>query len=308
MMIDIAKAVPIETEVAKRGGLGLKRLGAEFIGPCPQCAGHDRFSINIKKQVFNCRGCGRSGDIIAFVQHLDAVSFVEAVALLGGGDERKPIRPAPKAVVPQDDDAANLKRALRLWDDASPIEGVPIAEAYLERRGLEPAGDDVMRYLGACPFGDTRYPCILSLYRGVISNEPRAIQRTTLGPRGIKIGRLSLGPVMGAAIKIDHDEDVEYGLVIGEGLETCLAGRQLGFKPCWAVGSAGAIKTFPLLNVQSLTLLVDHDAPDKNGREAGQQAALECSQRWSAAGREVRRIMPRRIGKDMADLIAEAPA
>ena len=28
----------------------------EFAGPCPHCGGTDRFSINTKDQVFNCRG------------------------------------------------------------------------------------------------------------------------------------------------------------------------------------------------------------------------------------------------------------
>ena len=54
-----------------------------------------------------------------------------------------------------------------------------------------------------------------------------------------------LGPVRGAAIKLDGDAEVAEGLHIGEGLETCMAARALGFKPVWAVGSAGGIQTFP---------------------------------------------------------------
>ena len=56
------------------------------------------------------------------------------------------------------------------------------------------------------------------------------------------------------AIKLDADENVEQGLHIGEGIETCLAGRQLDFKPCWALGSAGAIRGFPVLSgIEALT-------------------------------------------------------
>ena len=43
-----------------------------------------------------------------------------------------------------------------------------------------------------------------------------------------KIERKFLGPVAGAAIKLDADEDVLGGLHIGEGIETCLAARMLG--------------------------------------------------------------------------------
>ena len=52
-----ARSVPIEDEIARRG---IKLRGRiERCGPCPKCAGEDRFSINTRKQVFNCRGCGK---------------------------------------------------------------------------------------------------------------------------------------------------------------------------------------------------------------------------------------------------------
>jgi hypothetical protein len=59
VIVDIAKAIRIEDEEARRGGLGLKRFGAELVGPCAQCGGTDRFAASIKKQLFLCRACGR---------------------------------------------------------------------------------------------------------------------------------------------------------------------------------------------------------------------------------------------------------
>ena len=45
---------------------GIKLRGkVERVGPCPNCGGHDRFAINIRKQVWNCRGCHKGGDRIA---------------------------------------------------------------------------------------------------------------------------------------------------------------------------------------------------------------------------------------------------
>jgi CHC2 zinc finger/D5 N terminal like len=78
-----ARAVPIESLIGQRG-LKLRREGAEFVGPCPRCGGDDRFAINVKKQVFNCRGCGIKGDVIAFVQCLDGCDFNSACATLAG--------------------------------------------------------------------------------------------------------------------------------------------------------------------------------------------------------------------------------
>jgi putative DNA primase/helicase len=68
--VEEARAVRIEDEAARRG---IKLHGGnERSGPCPVCGGTDRFSINVKKQLWNCRHCGKGGDVIALVRHLDA--------------------------------------------------------------------------------------------------------------------------------------------------------------------------------------------------------------------------------------------
>jgi DNA primase len=84
MIVDAAKSVRIEHEIARRGGLNLKRIGGELIGPCPKCGGRDRYSISLTKQVFNCRACNAGGDIIAFVQRADGVDFRTAIRVLAG--------------------------------------------------------------------------------------------------------------------------------------------------------------------------------------------------------------------------------
>jgi putative DNA primase/helicase len=84
-----ARAVPIEREIERRG-IALKRVGAEHVGPCPKCGGDDRFAINTAKGVWNCRGCGKGGDVIELVQHLDDVGFVGACAKLTGSPPPKP--------------------------------------------------------------------------------------------------------------------------------------------------------------------------------------------------------------------------
>src|SRR6516164_5421283 len=80
--VEQARAVPIENELARRG---VKLNGkVERAGPCPKCGGDDRFAINIKKQIFNCRGYKVGGDVIELVRHLDGVEFLEACTTLVG--------------------------------------------------------------------------------------------------------------------------------------------------------------------------------------------------------------------------------
>ena len=55
---------------------------------------------------------------------------------------------------------------------------------------------------------------------------------------------MMLGPVRRAAVQLGS---VNGTLSIGEGVETCLAARQLGLAPVWATGSAGMVAKFPVI-------------------------------------------------------------
>ena len=145
----------------------------------------------------------------------------------------------------------------------------------------------------------SEFSCMLAIMRDIRTDEPRAIYRTALTPTAEKIGRMALGPKTGAAVKLSPDEDVTQGLAIGEGVETVLSGMQLGFCPAWALGDAERCRELSgHLRHRGLEHLVDNDA---SGR--GQSAALECSARWTEAGREVFRVIPDRCGDDMNEVV-----
>ena len=94
-LIERASAVRIEDEIERRG---IKLVGrVDRCGPCPQCGGKDRFSINVRKQVFLCRGCAARGNVIALVRFLDGCGFHEALEYLTGERAPAPSRPAPAA-------------------------------------------------------------------------------------------------------------------------------------------------------------------------------------------------------------------
>ena len=113
-----ARSVRIEDEIARRG-IRLQGRGSERVGPCPDCGGHDR------KQLWNCRGCGYGGDVIALVRHLDGLSFGEAVRLLtghappqkplGGQSEARSAEHKEAAGGLPSDDEPKCKAASWLW-------------------------------------------------------------------------------------------------------------------------------------------------------------------------------------------------
>jgi putative DNA primase/helicase len=318
-LIDRARSARIEDELARRG-ITLRGRGSERCGPCPQCGGDDRFSINTRKQVFNCRGCGaRGGDAIALVRFLDGCGFREAVeALCGGEPQNSPAHhagPAPANSLsparPDRSDDRNQKRAGDIWRNGVDPRGT-IVQAYLEYRKLDlpdEAAGTVVRFHPSCWFGKEHHPAMVCLVRNIATNEPQAIHRAALTPDGIAIRRngktfrMSLGPVSGGAIKLDPDEDVTMGLCVGEGVETCLAGRQMGLRPVWSAISRAGITSFPILpGIEGLHILRENDA-----NLAGPKSVEDCASRWRATGLDVHIADPER-GSDLNDELRGAAA
>jgi phage/plasmid primase-like uncharacterized protein len=304
-MLARAKAVPIQDELARRG-ITLKRIGTELVGPCPVCAGTDRFGVNIRKQVFNCRGCQRGGDVIDLIMFLDSVSVAEAIATLTSEQARPTRRPvmAPPAVKVSnngDDERQRLEAARRIWSEAGPIKGTA-GEAYFERRGI--ALGDVpncggLRFHSRCLWESGTAPCVVARFTDAITAAPRGIWRRPVDGGKPK----SFGPMRGAVIRLWPDEDVTTGLVIGEGVETTLSAatrlmsRGTLLRPAWAAASAGNLENFPVLpGIEALTILADNDA-----NERGQDAAKRCAVRWAQAGREVIKFTPHKTGCDFND-------
>jgi putative DNA primase/helicase len=295
-MIDaelIARARDFDiVSTAERLGASLKRATAtERVGPCPKCGGRDRFSVNIKRQLWICRGCGRGGgNSLDLVMHVRGLDFAGAVNFLTSGEARSAFARVKPTPAPTTDNGNNREKALALWREGNDPRGT-LVERYLFGRKLRLDDGLVGEVLRWHP----RIGAMLALFRNILTGEPQAVSRTFLDADGRKIERKFLGPTGGAAIKLDSDENVLGGLHVGEGVETCMAARAFGLRPAWALGSAGAIAAFPVLSgIECLTLLAEHD-------EASARAIQSCGNRWHAAGREV--LVNRAIGgKDLADV------
>jgi hypothetical protein len=314
----IDRARLVDALEAARRYVVLKRVAAnEWAGPCPDCGGDDRFAVNTRKQIFNCRGCGAKGGVIDLVMLALGVGFAQAVEELVGASSslESPRRPKTAPCKPETDEEETARKsrlALAIFDGAGSIRQprAELARRYLVQvRGVDidqiPEIDGVLRFEPDCPFDADRLPCLIALVRDIVTDAPKAIQRTALGPDGRKIDRRSLGPTRGAAVKLWEDAAVTYGLVIGEGLETVAAAatrierRGTLLQPAWALIDRINLRDFPVLaGIEALTILVDHDESGD-----GQKAASVCTRRWFDAQREVIRLTPKTLGTDFDDIV-----
>ncbi len=299
----LARGVRLEDILAMHG-IALKRQGSELVGPCPVCGGHDRFAVNIRKAVFNCRGCGARGGAIDLEMHVSGSPFIEAVPALAARSVERPARPQP-APAPRAYDDNKLECADRIWRETVELPPQPIE--YFASRGIDISSvpdHGGIRFHPQCRWERGTTPCVVARFTTVTDNRPQGVWRRPLSGEKPR----TLGPQAGCVIRLWDDAEVTTGLVLGEGVETVFAaatGRTHGnalLQPAWAAGCAGNMASFPVLpGIEHLTLLVDHD---ENG--AGERAAEECARRWIQAGREIELLIPNEIGADFNDLIKKA--
>jgi putative DNA primase/helicase len=203
---------------------------------------------------------------------------------------------------PEGNDASRIAIAIRIWQESVDPRQT-LGAQYLARRGLDIAeqiANRTLRFHPALYYNRSTVPGLVALFRDVLTDEQCGIHRTFLQPDGSKIERRMLGRMRGAAIKLDADAEVTMGLTVGEGVETCLAARALGFRPTWALGSTEGIKTFQVLSgVDALTILGE---TDDGGRSL--KAVRTCTQAWTDQGREVLTVYPKMTG-DMNTVLQE---
>lgn len=238
------------------------------------------FAINIEAGTWFDHEAGIGGGVIDLVRRERRCGVAAALRWLDLPDAERSHHEKPVRAVSSPNDAERIRRALALWNEAVSAEAT-IAERYLARRQVSMPAEPsrVIRYIASCPFGEgQRHPCMVALMRDPVTGEPVGIHRTALTPDARKIDRKMLGKA--GAIMLSRSDDVTHGLGIAEGIETALSVLAAGWAPVWALGSAGSIAGFPVLNgIEALTVFADAD-------EAGQKAARSAAERYAAAGRE----------------------
>ena len=206
----------------------------------------------------------------------------------------------------RDAEARDQRRRISLARDmmavSLPAAG-SVVERYLLSRGITIV-PPAIRYLPAHyiyarhPSGSRR-PVMITAVECVRRVGIVGAHRTWLAPDGsgkasLDPARISTGAISGGAVRLAA---AAAELLVGEGLETCLAAMMAVAIPAWAALSTSGMAALNLPSiVRTVIILADHDH-----HGAGEDAARTAASRWLRDGRRAKIAMPPIPGADFND-------
>ena len=281
--------------------LGGRRAGATWMARCPA---HDDRSPSLSIRA------GNDGKVLvrchAGCDQRDLIAVLQARGLWQTTDRALSIARNPLRRIADEPNADALKRsaaALAIWQASRAAEGSLVA-TYLRSRGLHLPALPALRFHAGLkhPSGGV-WPAMLGLVTHGATGSPIAVHRTFLARNGGKApidpAKMMLGPCRGGLVRLGEPGAV---LMVGEGIETCLAAMQATGKAAWAALSTSGLRSLELpRDIREVIVLADGDEP---GEAAAQDCALCCRRE----GRRVRIARPPQ-GMDFNDLLmARHPA
>jgi len=195
-------------------------------------------------------------------------------------------------------DNKRTENALLLWQSARSATETPVA-TYLRSRGIHISTPDTLRFHPGLKHAEGNiWPVMLGLVTRGKDQTPVAVHRTFLATDGmgkapVETQKMMLGPCRGGAVRLAEPSRL---LLIGEGIETCLAAMQGSGHPAWAALSTSGLRSLDLpKDIREVIVLADGD-------RAGEVAAKDCALRWTREGRHVRIARPPK-GFDFNDVL-----
>lgn len=281
------------TAAALVAALGGHRAGAGWMARCPAHEdGTPSLALKIAEDgrlLVHCHaGC----------EQCDVITALSARGLWQDGRPQM-TEPAAREEWLRPDDRARTVAALKMWAGASSARGTPV-ETYLMDRGITVPPPARLKFMPSAKHPSaSRWPCMVALATLGTDDRPVAVHRTFLAADGrgkapVTPVRMMLGPCRGGAVRLAPPSEP---LMIGEGIETCLAAMQATGYAAWAALSTSGLKTLDLPRsvADIIIILADGDAP-------GEVAATVAASRWAREGRRVR-IARAPVGMDFNDLL-----
>jgi hypothetical protein len=277
--------------------LGGRKVGAGWIARCPA---HDdrKPSLSI--------GEGQGGTVLvhchAGCDQRDVIAALNASGLWSFGARRPLHRPSwiqRAETRSRQQHAHRSTGALGTWTACKPAKGTKV-ENYLALRGIQMSSWPLaLRFhVGLKHPSGGIWPAMVALVTHGVDGSPLAIHRTFLardsgGKAPVEPQKMMLGPCRGGAVRLAEPGNM---LMVGEGIETCLAVMQATGHPAWAALSTSGLRSLDLpAEVRDIIVLADGDDP-------GEAAACACALRWKGQGRRVRIARPPH-GMDFNDLL-----
>jgi putative DNA primase/helicase len=275
-------------------GLGGQRAGVTWMARCPA---HDDSSPSLAistgkngKVLVRCHGGCDQRDVIAalFDRGLWDKTRKRTLGAHRCWKNRTP-NPIPEA---------RTEAALAFWRASQDVAG-SLAETYLRSRGIALSPPLNLRFHpGLKHASGGVWPTMVALVVHGETGEPLAVHRTFLARDGhgkapVDPPKMMLGPCRGGVVRLGEPGGV---LMVGEGIETCLAAMQATGKPAWAALSTSGLRALDLpCTIARVIVLADGDEP-------GEAAAQSCARRWTREGRSVRIARPP-SGMDFNDML-----
>jgi hypothetical protein len=297
---------------------------------CPRCKGRNASALSFKVKpdghaVWKCWRCEWAGSTHTCPRCERAWQYCSCDGAAAGTQpqHRKAFVPRP----PHPGRGAELEqvpwseRHDRFWAECREIRADDPAGRYLlQARSvvLPQAAADVRWHPEVRHWReDWRGPAMIGRITAIATGAPQSLHYTWIAPDGAGKAPIAQPRLLakgmtkqGGAVRLCDDADLGAWLMVGEGIETCLAGqKQFQMRPAWALIDSGNLAKLPVLEgIETLVLLVDNDRPNQNtGVRAGQHAAHQVEDRWrKAASRRIRWFINPVEGEDVADLVRAA--
>ena len=275
-------------------------------GPCPLCAGTDRFRFDNKQGSGSwfCNNCG-SGDGIELAQRYLERDFRDTANMIDRLTGN--LKPDPVSNVTSDMSHEDRRTMLReTYALTKQLEPDDLGAVYMHGRMI-----DLEEYPSALRFapslkdgeGGVR-PCILAMVSDWYG-KPLSMHRTFLKedgtgkaemaqPRKLMPGALPEG----ACIRLT-DGAIPRHIGIAEGIETALSASILDGVPVWSVINTAGMKKFKVpRGVDKVTVYGDNDP-----KYGGQAAAYELAHRLACEGLKVEVKIPDIVRHDWNDVL-----
>lgn len=270
-------------------------------GPCPLCGGRDRFRFDDKdgSGSYFCGQCG-PGFGIHLLRKLHSWDHKTSCDELDQiiGDAPSSYRPPAEA-----DEAEKAQGRLANIERLLAAANAPeVVARELARRGLVAAseallGHDSLPYYESREGYQGRFPAVLAPIHGP-DGRLQSVQRIYCAA-GLAERKKTMPPaetITGGAIRLFNPSET---LAVGEGVETCLAVREMFGHPVWAALTAGGLESFePPAGVRTVLIYGDNDATF-----TGHAAAYALAKRLVRQGFAVEAHIPCNVGDDWLDVL-----